>query len=182
MSIGLSVQKKQKKKKKISRWWPWQPSCILDQKYFSYFYQQVTLMHHTKFQVNWPFGSEEEAKNRLSRWLPLWPPWIPDQNHFIYFLIYKSSRCFLLSFKSIGPLVQKRKRKIDFQDGGHGCHLGFRIRTILAIFDLQVTPILSIKFRVNWPFCSGEDDRKKFSRWWAWQSSWISDQKDFSYF
>ena len=31
------------------------------------------------------------------------------------------------------------KRKIDFQDGCHGGHLGFPIGTILAIFDLQVT-------------------------------------------
>ena len=41
----------------------------------------------SKFGVNWPFGSGEEAK-------------------------------------------------IDFQDGGHGGHLGFPIGTILAIFDL----------------------------------------------
>ena len=34
---------------------------------------QVTLMHPSKFGVNWPFGSEEEAKNRFSRWLP-WRP------------------------------------------------------------------------------------------------------------
>ena len=40
----------------------------------------------------------------------------------------------------------------DFQDGSH---LGFRIRMILAIFDLQVTSILPMKFRVNWPFGSG---------------------------
>ena len=40
------------------------------------------------------------------------------------------------------------KRKIDFQDGGH---LGFPIETILAIFDLHVTPVLPTKFRVNWP-------------------------------
>ena len=45
------------------------------------------------------------------------------------------------------------KRKIAFQDGNH---LGFRIETILAIFDLQVTPMLPIKFQVNWPFGSGE--------------------------
>ena len=42
------------------------------------------------------------------------------------------------------------KRKIDFQDGGHGSLLGFPIGTILAIFDLQVTPMLPTKFRVNW--------------------------------
>ena len=53
----------------------------------------------TKFGVNWPFGSVEEAKN-------------------------------------------------NFQDGGH---LGIRIRTILAIFDLQVIPMLPTKHGVNWP-------------------------------
>ena len=31
---------------------------------------QVTLMLPTKFPVNWPFGSEEEAKNTFSRWPP----------------------------------------------------------------------------------------------------------------
>ena len=41
-------------------------------------------------------------------------------------------------------------RKIDFQDGCHGGHLGFPIGTILAIFDLQVTPMLPSKFGVNW--------------------------------
>ena len=28
--------------------------------------------------------------------------------------------------------------------------IGFQIRAILAIIDLQVTPILPVKFRVNW--------------------------------
>ena len=34
---------------------------------------QVTLMLPSKFGVNWPFGSGEEAKNRFSRWR-LWRP------------------------------------------------------------------------------------------------------------
>ena len=50
-------------------------------------------------------------------------------------------------FQVIGLLVQE-KQKIDFQDD---CHLGFSIETILAIFDLQVTPVCPTKFRVNWP-------------------------------
>ena len=37
-------------------------------------------------------------------------------------------------------------RKIDFQDGCHGGHLGYPIGTILAIFDLQVTPMSPTKF------------------------------------
>ena len=32
---------------------------------------------------------------------------------------------------------------------GNGGHLGFSIRTILDIFDLQVTLMLPIKFQVN---------------------------------
>ena len=50
--------------------------------------------------------------------------------------MYKSSRCFLASLESIGLSVQEKKRKITFQDGCHGGHLGFLISTILAIFDL----------------------------------------------
>ena len=41
---------------------------------------QVTPMLPTKFQVNWPFGSGEEAKNRFSRG----PSLISDRNDFSY--------------------------------------------------------------------------------------------------
>ena len=54
----------------------------------------------------------------------------------------------MLSTK-FGLLVQEKKQKIDFQDGGHGSHLGFPIGTSLAIFYLQVTPMLPTKYRVN---------------------------------
>ena len=57
------------------------------------------------------------------------------------------------------------KQKIDFQDGGH---LRFSIGTILAIFYLQVTPMLPSKFGVNWPFGSGEEAKNRFSRWLPW--------------
>ena len=84
---------------------------------------------------------------------------------FYLFLIYKSPRCFLPSLESVGLSVQEKKRKIDFQDGCHGGHLGFPIGTSLAIFDLQVTPMLPSKFGVNWPFGSGEEAKNRFSRW-----------------
>ena len=70
-------------------------------------------------------------------------------------------------------------QKIDFQDGRH---LGLRIGTILATFDLQVTLMLPSKFGVNWPFGSGEEAKNRFSRWRPWWPSWISDRHDFSYF
>ena len=62
------------------------------------------------------------------------------------------------------PFVQKKKRKIDFQDGRHGGHLGIPIGTILAMFNLHVTPKLLTKFRVNWAFGSGEEAKHRFSR------------------
>ena len=43
---------------------------------------QVTLMLPSRFGVNWPFGSGEEAKNRFSRWRP---SCISDRNDFSYF-------------------------------------------------------------------------------------------------
>ena len=61
---------------------------------------------------------------------------------------------------STGLSVHEKKLKIDFQDGGHGGHLGLQIRTILAIFDVEVTPMLPTKFQVNWPFGSGEAVKK----------------------
>ena len=44
---------------------------------------------------------------------------------------------------------RRRWGKIDFQDGHHGGRFGFPIGTVLAIFYLQATPMLPIKFRVN---------------------------------
>ena len=59
------------------RWPLWPLSWLSDWKdfiylfflffFFFFFYLQVTPMLPNKFQVNWPFGSEEELKNRFSR-------------------------------------------------------------------------------------------------------------------
>ena len=89
-----------------------------------------------------------------------------------------SHLCFLASLESIGLSVQEKKQKIDSQDG---C-FGFPVGTILATFDLQVTPMLPTMFGVNWLFGSGEEAKNRFSRWLPWRPSWISDRHDFSYF
>ena len=67
------------------------------------------------------------------------------------------------------PFSSGEEAKIDFQDVGHGGHLGFLIRTIFAIFNLQVTLMLPVKFKVNWHFGSGEEAKK------------ISHRSDFNY-
>ena len=64
----------------------------------------------------------------------------------IKFLIYQSLQYFLSSFELIGLSVQEKKLKTDFQNGGCGSHLGLLIGMILAIFDVQVTPIVPTKF------------------------------------
>ena len=56
-------------------------------------------------------------------------------------------------------MFQEKKRKIDFQDGGHGGHLKFPSETTVAIF---LSPVLPTKFLFNWPFNSGEDAEKDF--------------------
>ena len=70
----------------------------------------------------------------------------------------------------------------SFEQTLNGSQLGFTIGTILAIFDLRVTPMLPTKFLVNWPFNSGEEAKNRFSRWLPWRPSWISDWHEFSYF
>ena len=72
-SIGLWVQEKKRKKDfqdghhGCHLWFPiGTVLAILDLK--------VTPMPLTKFWVNWPFGSGEEAKNRFSVWGPFWFP------------------------------------------------------------------------------------------------------------
>ena len=98
---------------------------------------------------------------------------------FELFLIYKSPWCFLPSFESIGFSVQKKKWKIDFQDGRH---LGIPTGIILAIFDLQVILMLPTNFKIKWPFGSGEEVKKRVSRWPPWRPSWISNPNNLSYF
>ena len=131
---------------------PWGLAWITVQNDFSYFWP--TSCPETSYQVwvNLPFCSGKEIQNRFSRW-QLWKPSSnSNQNDFgFFFFIYKWLWYFLPSFESTDRSVQAQKFKIDFQDGGSGGQLGLLIRTILAIFDLLVIPILPTKFWVNWP-------------------------------
>ena len=65
-----------------------------------------------------------------------------------YIFFYVQVTLMLLSrifFYSIGLSFQEKKRKIDFQDSGHGGHLEFLIGTILYLFYVQVTLMLPSK-------------------------------------
>ena len=67
-----------------------------------------------------------------------------------------------MNFESIALSVQEKKFKTDFQDGPHSRNLGFPTEMICAIFDLQITPMLPTKFRVNCPFSSEEEGKTDF--------------------
>ena len=105
--------------------------------------QDATILP-TKFQVNWPFLSGEELQTRMSRCHYLGFPITMS----LALLIYKLPKYFLPGFESVGLSVQKKKHKIDFEDGGH---LGFPTGMILSIFEQQVA-LISTKFGVSWAF------------------------------
>ena len=62
------------------------------------------------------------------------------------------------------PSSSVEEVKMDFQDGSHGDHLVLPTGMILPIFCLQVTPMLTTKFHVNWPLYSGEEGKNRYSR------------------
>ena len=140
-----------------------------------FYFFQSTSHPDASYQVgvNWPFGSGEEAKNRFSRWPPL--------HNFSYLWFTCHPNASYLVWSQLAFLFRSSQQKIDFQDGHHGGHLESDWNDF-ANFDQQVNPILSTKFRVNWPRGSGDEVKNRFSRWWPWQPFWISNQNDFSCF
>ena len=155
-------------KEEKNRFSRWQPSWITDHNDFNYFFStrhpdasyQVFALQDTLMLPTFLFRRRSESD-------------FQDSSHsshlgflietILTIFIYKSPRCFLPSFKSIGLLVQEKKQKIDFQDGHHRGNPGFPIGMVLAIFDLQVTPMLPTDFQVNWPIYSGEEAKNGFS-------------------
>ena len=172
-------------KNRFSRW---RPSWISDRNDFSYFwptshprcllpsFESIGPWWFLPCFVNWPFGSGEEAKDRFSRWPPWQLFWISHQKDFSSFLSTSHPDASYQVLSQLAFRFRSRSKKIDFQDGNHGGHLGFPILTILAIFDLQVTWMLPTKIRVNWPFSLGKEAKNRFSRWLSWWPSRIPDQ------
>ena len=76
------------------------------------------------------------------------------------------------------PFGSGEEAKNIFLDGLRGGHLSFPIRTILAIFDVQV----ALALPTNWPFSSGEEAKNRFSSWPPRRPSWIADRNDLSFF
>ena len=103
---------------------------------------QVTLILPMNFS-QLPFWFRRKSSKQIFKMAAMAAIWDFLLQWFELFLIYKSPRCFLPSFESINLLVQKKKGKIDFQDGRH---LGFPIGMILAIFISTSHPDASYQF------------------------------------
>ena len=103
----------------------------------------------TKFQVNWPFSSGEEAK-------------IDFQDGGRGSRLGFPIRTIIFDLQSTPMLPTKFEVNLPFGSGEEAKNRfsrcwpsRFLIGRILAIFDLQVTRMLPTKFQVNWPFGSG---------------------------
>ena len=125
-------------KNRFSRLQPWRSSWISHRNKFHYSLSTSHPVLPAKFQVNWHIVSGEEEKNRFSRQPQRRLSWIADRKDFNYFLLYETPGCFLSSSSQLAFWF-RRRGKLDFQDSSQGEQLGFSIRMILAMFDLQVT-------------------------------------------
>ena len=102
----------------------------------------VDLQVTSILSMNW-VGSGEKVQSKIFKMATIAAIWDSLSQRFELFFIYKSPRCFLSSFESIGLSVQKKKGKIDFQDG---CHFLFPIGTIFAIYISTSHPNPSYQF------------------------------------
>ena len=108
----------------------------------------VTPMTLIKSGFNLHYGLGEVVW-RISRWLP---SWISEWNKLGS---SESPQCLPPSFSLIRLTVQEQMSFQDFQDGHHGGHLGDWNGMNLAIQNLHVIQMPSIKFGLNpTPFCS----------------------------
>ena len=161
-------------KNRFSRWPSRQPSWISDRNDFSFFfYLQVTLVLPTKFQVNWPFGSEEGI-NRFTRYLGFAIGMILAVSDLPVTLMFATKFEVNWPFGS-GEEVKNRFTRWPLWWISDRNNFSY-------FFDLPVYPMHPTKFRVNWPLGLGKEVKNKLSRLLPWGPSWTSDRKDFSIF
>ena len=153
---------------RVSRRPPWRSSWISCQTGFSYFDLPATPMFSTKFES---FGFSVQKKKRKVDGLYLGFP--IRTLFFIYFWFTSHPKA---SYSGSSQLAFRFRRCEKKFTRWPPCHLRFPIETILPTFNLSVTPMLPAKFRVNFPFASGEEAKNRFSRWSTWWPSWMSNR------
>ena len=87
----------------------------------------------TKFQVNLPFSSGEEAKYRFSRWPSRPQSWIPIGTISANVDLQVTAMLYTM-FQVNWPFGSGEEAKIYFQDGSHGGQFGFPTGIIFISF------------------------------------------------
>ena len=110
---------------------------------FSYFWS--TSHPDASYQVSsqLAFRFRRRSKNRFSRRLPWRLSWFSYQKDFSYFWPTSHPDASYQVSSQVAFQFRRRSKKIDFQDSGHpdaSYQVSSPIGTILATFDLQVTP------------------------------------------
>ena len=90
-----------------------------------------------------PFRFRRKSSKQIFKMATIAAIWDFLSQRYELFLRYKSPQCFLPSFESTGLSVQKKKGKIDLQEGRQ---LGFPIGKILAFFISTSHPDASYQF------------------------------------
>ena len=72
----------------------------------------IYLIVHTKFPVNWSYGS---GAVQFSKWWPSQPSWISDQNNFSLFFNLQITSILPKKFESTGLSVKEKNLEKDFQ-------------------------------------------------------------------
>ena len=70
-------------------------------------------MPSTKFPVNGPLGSGEEAQNRFPRQWSWWPSWISDLNDFNFFLYIQVTLMLPTKFQGNWPFSSEAKNRFS---------------------------------------------------------------------
>ena len=132
--------------------------------------RHVAPMPPTKFQLNRTYCLGEDVVWRFSKWLPRLPYWIWKRDDFLQFWISMSPQCLplssILQFKRCcfeefphwwPSLISERN---DFSNSEFPCRpddFHQFAKTILAILNLYVAPMPSIKFWLNPIYYMGAD-------------------------
>ena len=89
-----------------------------------------------------------------------WPTWSFDLNNLSYFRSASHPNASYQVSSQLALLFRRRKENQIFKIAIIAAILDFRSKTILAIYDLQVYPMLPAKFQAKWPFGSEEEAKK----------------------
>ena len=130
---------------RISRLPPWRPPWISGRTILAILNLNNVPMPPIKFHLNLTYGLGGDVVWRISRWPPWWPCWILEWNNFSN----SESLCHCDASHQVLAQSNYGLEEMSFEEFQDGGHLGYRNQMILAILNIYVPPMPSIKFLLN---------------------------------